>query len=206
VPLYLFVEGCHRYFFFSLQTRRLNLSCYLRPQVIGRRPILLSAILLFALGSTVCGAASSMSMLIMGVGDRANMVYLINFWTIEGISGPQYTRISHSTVMLASLGRLSLHPLIVTWVWSSEGVRVPRLCLIIIFSGVFFLPWQASVEESRFWKANTQSPHTTCFWPSQQSFTPFSNTAARSPSMPNTTMTTFTTLFGDLMFARRIST
>ncbi|KAI0273935.1 major facilitator superfamily domain-containing protein [Russula aff. rugulosa BPL654] len=35
-------------------------------QIIGRRPIMLSAIILFALGSTVCGAASSMNMLIIG--------------------------------------------------------------------------------------------------------------------------------------------
>ncbi|KAI0297883.1 iron permease [Multifurca ochricompacta] len=35
-------------------------------QIIGRRPIMLSAIFLFALGSTICGAASSMNMLIAG--------------------------------------------------------------------------------------------------------------------------------------------
>jgi MFS family permease len=65
---YLFVEGCHRYFFSLLQTRSPSLSCYLRPQIIGRRPVLLSAIILFALGSTVCGGASSMNMLIAGRG------------------------------------------------------------------------------------------------------------------------------------------
>ncbi|KAI9442690.1 Mfs1.2 [Lactarius indigo] len=35
-------------------------------QIIGRRPIMLSALFLFALGSTICGAASSMNMLIAG--------------------------------------------------------------------------------------------------------------------------------------------
>ncbi|KAF8258823.1 major facilitator superfamily domain-containing protein [Lactarius quietus] len=35
-------------------------------QIIGRRPIMLSAIFLFALGSTISGAASSMNMLIAG--------------------------------------------------------------------------------------------------------------------------------------------
>jgi MFS family permease len=40
----------------------------LRSQILGRRPIMLSAILLFALGSTICGAASSMNMLIAGRG------------------------------------------------------------------------------------------------------------------------------------------
>lgn len=35
-------------------------------QIIGRRPIMLLAILLFALGSTICGAASSLNMLIAG--------------------------------------------------------------------------------------------------------------------------------------------
>ncbi|KAI9510085.1 major facilitator superfamily domain-containing protein [Russula earlei] len=35
-------------------------------QIIGRRPIMLSALLLFALGSTISGAASSMNMLIGG--------------------------------------------------------------------------------------------------------------------------------------------
>ena len=43
-------------------------SCYLRLQIIGRRPIMLSAIILFALGSTISGAASSMNMLIAGRG------------------------------------------------------------------------------------------------------------------------------------------
>jgi MFS family permease len=40
----------------------------LRPQIIGRRPIMLLAIKLFALGSAICGAASSMNMLIAGRG------------------------------------------------------------------------------------------------------------------------------------------
>jgi MFS family permease len=35
-------------------------------QIIGRRPIMLSALFLFALGSTISGAASSMNMLIAG--------------------------------------------------------------------------------------------------------------------------------------------
>jgi len=35
-------------------------------QIIGRRPIMLSALSLFSLGSTICGAASSMNMLIAG--------------------------------------------------------------------------------------------------------------------------------------------
>ncbi|KAI9452641.1 Mfs1.2 [Lactarius psammicola] len=35
-------------------------------QIIGRRPIMLSALFLFALGSAICGAASSMNMLIAG--------------------------------------------------------------------------------------------------------------------------------------------
>ncbi|KAH9956871.1 iron permease [Russula dissimulans] len=34
--------------------------------IFGRRPVMLSAILLFALGSTTCGAASSMNMLVAG--------------------------------------------------------------------------------------------------------------------------------------------
>ncbi|KAF8482463.1 iron permease [Russula ochroleuca] len=37
-------------------------------QIIGRRPIMLSALSLFALGSAICGAASSMNMLIAGRG------------------------------------------------------------------------------------------------------------------------------------------
>jgi MFS family permease len=39
-----------------------------RNQIIGRRPIMLSALVLFALGSAICGAASSMNMLIVGRG------------------------------------------------------------------------------------------------------------------------------------------
>ncbi|KAH9962025.1 major facilitator superfamily domain-containing protein [Lactifluus volemus] len=35
-------------------------------QIIGRRPIMLTALVLFALGSAICGAASSMNMLIAG--------------------------------------------------------------------------------------------------------------------------------------------
>ncbi|KAN0107400.1 MFS general substrate transporter [Russula decolorans] len=37
-------------------------------QIFGRRPIMLSAIILFAFGSAICGAASSMNMLIAGRG------------------------------------------------------------------------------------------------------------------------------------------
>jgi MFS family permease len=39
-----------------------------RNQIIGRRPIMLIALFLFGLGSTICGAASSMNMLIIGRG------------------------------------------------------------------------------------------------------------------------------------------
>jgi MFS family permease len=39
-----------------------------RNQIIGRRPIMLTALIGFALGSTICGAASSMNMLIAGRG------------------------------------------------------------------------------------------------------------------------------------------
>ena len=65
LPLYLFVEDWHRCFF--LLFCKLE-SPDLRPQILGRRPIMLSAIMLFALGSTICGAASSMNMLIAGRG------------------------------------------------------------------------------------------------------------------------------------------
>ena len=61
--------GLSQVLFFSLfRTRMPNLSYTLRLQIIGRRPIMLSAISLFALGSTVCGAASNMNMLIAGRG------------------------------------------------------------------------------------------------------------------------------------------
>jgi MFS family permease len=39
-----------------------------RNQIIGRRPIMLTSLVLFALGSTICGAASNMNMLIAGRG------------------------------------------------------------------------------------------------------------------------------------------
>ncbi|KAH9962017.1 hypothetical protein BGW80DRAFT_1255739 [Lactifluus volemus] len=50
-------------------------------QIIGRRPIMLTALVLFALGSTICGAASNMNMLIagrgLGAGAIASLVQII---------------------------------------------------------------------------------------------------------------------------------
>ena len=57
-------------------TSKLKRHC---NQIIGRRPIMLTALVLFALGSTICGAASSMNMLIAGRGisclPRRTVVY-----------------------------------------------------------------------------------------------------------------------------------
>jgi len=56
------ITGTLSHLFYKLEALDLH------PQILGRRPIMLSAILLFALGSTICGAASSMNMLIAGRG------------------------------------------------------------------------------------------------------------------------------------------
>ncbi|KAI0268427.1 major facilitator superfamily domain-containing protein [Russula aff. rugulosa BPL654] len=51
---------------YALGSTALVPLCGELSQILGRRPVMLSAIMLFALGSTICGAASSMNMLIAG--------------------------------------------------------------------------------------------------------------------------------------------
>ena len=68
------MEGWHRYGYEDLAESEEHdlIVCLYCPQIIGRRPIMLSALSLFSLGSTICGAASSMNMLIAGRGSSCS--------------------------------------------------------------------------------------------------------------------------------------
>ena len=107
---------------------------------------------------------------------------------------PIHTYTSHTTRVLASQERLPLHPLIVIWAPSLEGGMIWSLLLMSYFTffGVFY-HGRAWEQGRPFWKANIQSPRTSCSWTSQWSFTLFLNTAAHSLSMANPTMITFIT-------------
>ncbi|KAG8946148.1 hypothetical protein FRC04_012003 [Tulasnella sp. 424] len=126
-------------------------------QVFGRRPIVISSILFFALGSGLCGGASSMSMLIAG---RA----------IQGIGGGGI--LATTEIVVADLvplrqrgaymgaigaGNLfviagtTLSIVALTWAgakhpWSSYQVLVPLILGLVLIAGFFIYEAKVPVE------------------------------------------------------------
>jgi MFS family permease len=74
---------------------KINRHEWRRDQIIGRRPIMLTALVLFTLGSAICGAASSMNILIVGRGmsclPRRTVATQIHLEAVQGLGAGAIT-------------------------------------------------------------------------------------------------------------------
>ena len=82
----------------------------LRPQILRRRPVMLSTIMLFALGSTICGAASSMNMLIAGRGLSCAFPTVKCLFQIQSNSQSLFMYLSWGPSVVASSNSSRLSP------------------------------------------------------------------------------------------------